>query len=172
MIKTWTKFNENTSGDLRSKLSEKLTEVRNFLIEFEDMGIITYNIIYSGFPRAAPEFHPRGDFERFLDMITASILPLWHDDIAMAKFGFENDMRTKRKYKVSEKDFCIIADIKIVAEPTEFGSTVIGSEGIKLFEDILVANSRLIDVGYDVKLDLNASHNQYKPAKFLIYFDL
>ncbi len=163
MIKTWTKFNENTSGDLRNKLSEKLTEVRDFLIEFEDMGIITYTIISSGFERGGYlDFDPkRGDFERFLDMITPTI-----------KFGFDSDMRTKRKYKVSEKDFCIIADIKIVGESDKFGSTVIGNEGIKLFEDILVANSRLIDVGYDVKLDLNASHNQYKPAVFLIYFDL
>lgn len=163
MIKTWTKFNENTSGDLRSKLVEKLTEVRDFFIEFEDMGIITYTIIASGFERGGyVDFDPkRGDFERFLDMITPTI-----------KFGFDSVMRTGRKYKVSEKDFCIIADIKIPGESNEFGSTVIGNEGIKLFEDILVANSRLIDVGYDVKLDLNANHGQYKPVKFLIYFNL
>jgi len=44
--------------------------------------------------------------------------------------------------------------------------------GHQIFEDILVANSRLIDAGYDVKLDLNASHSQYKPVKFLIYFNI
>jgi uncharacterized membrane protein len=26
--------------------------------------------------------------------------------------------------------------------------------------------------GYDVKMDLNASHGQYKPVKFLIYFNI
>ena len=67
---------------------------------------------------------------------------------------------------------CIIVDIKLPGEPNEFGSTVIGNEGIKLFDDMLTANSRLIESGYDVKLDLNASHAKYKPVKFLIYFDL
>jgi hypothetical protein len=77
-----------------------------------------------------------------------------------------------RKYMTSDKNICIITDIKIPGEQNEFGSTVIGNEGIKIFEDILVANSRLIDMGYDVKLDLNSSHSAYKPAKFLIYFNI
>ena len=47
-----------------------------------------------------------------------------------------------------------------------------GYEGIKLFDDMLTANSRLIDSGYDVKMDLNSNHGQYKPVKFLIYFNI
>jgi hypothetical protein len=57
-------------------------------------------------------------------------------------------------------------------ESNEFGSTVIGNEGIRLFDDMLTANSRLIDMEFDVKLDLNGNHPEYKPVKFLIYFDL
>mgnify|MGYP000444873889 CR=1 FL=1 len=65
-----------------------------------------------------------------------------------------------------------LVDIKLPGESNEFGSTVIGNEGIRLFDDMLTANSRLIEAGYDVKLDLNASHAKYKPVKFLIYCDL
>ena len=176
MIKSWVTFNENSSDDIRSQLAAKLTEVRDVLTDFEDMGIISYTVIVSGYERGAySSFDPkRGDFERFLDYITSTV-----------KFGLGTTQHTQRRerskvkslhtgknYEVSEKDFCIITDIKIPGEPNEFGSTVIGNEGIKIFEDILVANSRLIDMGYDVKLDLNASHNAYKPAKFLIYFNL
>lgn len=164
MIKSWLKFNENSSDDLRSKLADKLTEVRDVFTDLEDMGIINYGVIASGFERGGyGQFDPkRGDFERFLDYITPTV-----------KLGIKNDRVGMRdKYKVSEKDFCIIVDIKLPGEPNEFGSTVIGNEGIKIFEDILVANSRLIDAGYDVKLDLNASHNAYKPVKFLIYFNI
>lgn len=125
MIKSWLKFNENSSDDIRSQLTNKLTEVRDVFTDLEDMGIISYGTI-----------------------------------------------GRKSSYTVSDKDFCIIVDIKLPAEPNEFGSTVIGNESIKIFEDILIANSRLIDAGYDVKLDLNASHNQYKPVKFLIYFNI
>ena len=164
MIKSWSKFNESSSDDLRSQLASKLTEVRDVFTEFEDMGIITYSVIASGFERGGyGQFDPkRGDFERFLDYITPTV----HLGISSDKIGMRD------KYKVSEKDFCIITDIKLPGESNEFGSTVIGNEGIKIFEDILVANSRLIDAGYNVKLDLNGSHGDYKPIKFLIYFNL
>jgi hypothetical protein len=161
MIKSWLKFNENSSDDLKSQLTTKLTEVRDVFTEFEDMGIITYSIVASGFERGGyVNFDPKvGDFERFLDYITPTV-----------SLGIDSSMRNK--YKASEKDFCIITDIKLPGESNEFGSTVIGNEGIKIFEDILVANSRLIDAGYDVKLDLNASHSKYKPVKFLIYTNI
>lgn len=164
MIKSWSKFNENSSDNLRSQLASKLTEVRDVFTDLEDMGIISYGVIASGFERGGyGQFNPKeGDFERFLDYITPTVkIGLYKDRVGM-----------RDKYKVSEKNFCIITDIKLPGEPNEFGSTVIGNEGIKIFEDILVANSRLIDAGYDVKLDLNASHNAYKPVKFLIYFNI
>lgn len=164
MINTWSKFNENSSDDLRSQLASKLTEVRDVFTDLEDMGIISYSILASGFERGGyVQFDPKsGDFERFLDHITPTV-----------KLGVKSDkIGMRSKYKVTDKDFCIITDIKLPGESNEFGSTVIGNEGIKIFEDILVANSRLIDAGYDVKLDLNASHNAYKPVKFLIYFNI
>jgi hypothetical protein len=156
MISSWEKFNENTD-ELRSHLGAKLTEVRDVFTDFEDMGIITYTVVASGFERSGyTSFDPkRGDFERFIDYITPVA------SLGISVHGLGN--------KTSEEDFCIITDIKLPGESTEFGSTVIGNEGIKIFEDILVANSRLIDAGYNVKLDLNASHGQYKPVKFLIY---
>lgn len=170
MIKSWSKFNESSSDDLRSQLASKLTEVRDVFTEFEDMGIISYGIIASGYERGGyGQFNPsssrstnEGDFERFLDFITPTV-----------KLGMSrSNIGATPKYKVIDKDYCIITDIKLPGEPTEFGSTVLGIDGIKIFEDILVANSRLIDAGYDVRLDLNASHNAYKPVKFLIYFNL
>jgi hypothetical protein len=96
-------------------------------------------------------FDPKvGDINRFLDFQLPTLT-----------------VTSKKLEKV-----CIIVDIKLPGESNEFGSTVIGNEGIKLFDDMLTANSRLIESGYDVKLDLNASHGQYKPVKFLIYFNI
>jgi hypothetical protein len=163
MIKSWSKFNENVDG-LRDQLSEKLSEVRDVFSDFEDLDIITYTIVPSGYERGDYiNFDPqRGDFDRFMDNITPIV-----------QLGISKDnIGSITKYKVTDKDFCIIANIKLMGETNAFKSTVLNNDGIKLFEDILIANSRLIDMGFDVKLDLNGNHPEYKPTKFLIYFDL
>ena len=147
MIKRWSTFNENTNIS-KEFISSKFFEVREVFLDFEDMGIISYSLVSPGFERGGYiSFDPkRGDVNRFLDF----------------------QLPTLRK----QTKYCIIVDIKLPGEPNEFGSTIIGNEGIRLFDDMLTANSRLIEAGYDVKLDLNASHGKYKPVKFLIYFDL
>ena len=169
MIKRWSTFNENSDNskdNSKEVISSKFHEVREVFLDFEDMGIISYSIILPGFERGGYiSFDPKvGDVNRFLDFQ----LPTLHNP---AQLTF-----SKRHLGVLTSDkldkVCIIVDIKLPGEPNEFGSTVIGNEGIKLFDDMLTANSRLIESGYDVKLDLNASHGKYKPVKFLIYFDL
>ena len=147
MIKRWSTFNEN-SDSAKEIISSKFLEVREVFLDFEDMGIISYSVVLPGFERGGYiSFDPkRGDVNRFLNF----------------------QLPTLRK----QTKYCIIVDIKLPGESNEFGSTVIGNESIRLFDDMLTANSRLIESGYDVKMDLNASHGQYKPVKFLIYFNI
>lgn len=147
MIKRWSTFNEN-SDSAKEIISSKFLEVREVFLDFEDMGIISYSVVLPGFERGGYiSFDPKvGDVNRFLNF----------------------QLPTLRK----QTKYCIIVDIKLPGESNEFGSTVIGNESIRLFDDMLTANSRLIESGYDVKLDLNASHGQYKPVKFLIYFNI
>jgi hypothetical protein len=158
MIKRWSTFNENTNIS-KEVISSKFLEVREVFLEFEDMGIISYSMVPSSFERGDRAHHRRGyisfdpkvgDINRFLD--------------------FQLPTLTVTSEKLEK--VCIIVDIKLPGESNEFGFTVIGNEGIRLFDDMLTANSRLIEAGYDVKLDLNASHGQYKPVKFLIYFNI
>ena len=157
MIERWSTFNENTSNS-KEIISSKFIEVRDLFLDFEDMGIVSYSMVSPGFERGGYlSFDPKvGDINRFLDFQ----LPVL---ISTSELG------TKSR-KLDQ--VCIIVDIKLPGEQNEFGSTVIGNEGIKLFDDMLTANSRLIDAGFDVKMDLNSSHGQYKPVKFLIYFSL
>ena len=157
MIERWSTFNENTSNS-KEIISSKFVEVRDLFLDFEDMGIISYSMVSPGFERGGYlSFDPKvGDINRFLDFQ----LPVL---ISTSELG------TKSR-KLDQ--VCIIVDIKLPGEQNEFGSTVIGNDGIRLFDDMLTANSRLIDAGYDVKMDLNSSHGQYKPVKFLIYFNL
>ena len=161
MIKRWSTFNENTNIS-KEFISSKFLEVREVFLDFEDMGIISYSIILPGFERGGYiSFDPKvGDVNRFLDFQ----LPTLNLTFSKRHLGV---LTSDKLDKV-----CIIVDIKLPGEPNEFGSTIIGNEGIRLFDDMLTANSRLIEAGYDVKLDLNASHGKYKPVKFLIYFDL
>ena len=123
MIKRWSTFNEN-SDNSKEVISSKFHEVREVFLDFEDMGIISYSIILPGFERGGYiSFDPKvGDVNRFLDF----------------------QLPTLRK----QTKYCIIVDIKLPGESNEFGSTVIGNEGIKLFNDMLTANSRLIESGY------------------------
>ena len=161
MIKRWSTFNENTNIS-REFISSKFLEVREVFLDFEDMGIISYSMVLPGFERGGYlSFDPKvGDVNRFLDFQ----LPTLNLTFSKRHLGV---LTSDKLNKV-----CIIVDIKLPGEPNEFGSTIIGNEGIRLFDDMLTANSRLIEAGYDVKLDLNASHGKYKPVKFLIYFDL
>lgn len=161
MIKRWSTFNENTNIS-REFISSKFLEVREVFLDFEDMGIISYSMVLPGFERGGYiSFDPKvGDVNRFLDFQ----LPTLNLTFSKRNLGV---LTSDKLDKV-----CIIVDIKLPGEPNEFGSTIIGNEGIRLFDDMLTANSRLIEAGYDVKLDLNASHAKYKPVKFLIYFDL
>ena len=151
MIKRWSTFNEN-SDNSKEVISSKFLEVREVFLDFEDMGIISYSLVSPGFERGGYiSFDPkRGDVNSFLDFQLPVIIST-----------------SKKLDKV-----CIIVDIKLPGEPNEFGSTVIGNEGIRLFEDILISNSRLTDMGFDVKLDLNGNHPKYKPAKFLILYTM
>ncbi|MGI9163447.1 MAG: hypothetical protein ACR2JI_11100 [Mycobacterium sp.] len=158
MIKLWSTFNEN-SDSTKEIISSKFLEVRELFLDFEDVGIISYSMVSSDFERGGRAHHRRGyisfdpkvgDINRFLDFQLPTLT-----------------VTSKKLEKV-----CIIVDIKLPGESNEFGSTVIGNEGIKLFDDMLTANSRLTEAGYDVKMDLNGSHGQYKPVKFLIYFNL
>ena len=164
MIKRWSTFNENTNIS-KEVISSKFLEVRELFLDFEDMGIISYSMVSSDFERGGRAHHRRGyisfdpkvgDINRFLDFQ----LPVL---ISTSELG----TKSKKLDKV-----CIIVDIKLPGEQNEFGSTVIGNEGIRLFDDMLTAKSRLIDAGYDVKMDLNSNHSEYKPVKFLIYFNL
>ena len=165
MIKRWSTFNENSDNskdNSKEVISSKFHEVREVFLDFEDMGIISYSMVLPGFERGGYiSFDPKvGDVNRFLDFQ----LPTLNLTFSKRNLGV---LTSDKLDKV-----CIIVDIKLPGEPNEFGSTIIGNEGIRLFDDMLTANSRLIEAGYDVKLDLNASHGKYKPVKFLIYFDL
>lgn len=160
MIKRWSNFNESLDSQLKI-ISNKFLEVRDFFIDFEDMGIVSYTMVSPGFERSGyVSFDPkRGDINRFLsNQLSILVSTTRIDDPKNNPFVI--------------KRVCIIVDIKLPGEQNEFGSTVIGNEGIRLFDDMLTANSRLIDAGYDVKMDLNSNHGEYKPVKFLIYFNL
>ena len=161
MIKRWSTFNENTDTS-KEFISSKFLEVREVFLDFEDMGIISYSMVLPGFERGGYiSFDPKvGDVNRFLDFQ----LPTLSLTFSKRHLGV---LTSDKLDKV-----CIIVDIKLPGESNGFGSTVIGNEGIRLFDDMLTANSRLIEAGYDVKLDLNASHGKYKPVKFLIYFNI
>jgi hypothetical protein len=182
MIKRWSIFNESSdytkpdSKFIRSKVSDKLMEIREVFMDFEDMGIVSYSVVFSGYENGRySSFNPkRGDFESFLDNITSTLSLGLTKDEDLGGPGLDDKYKAigRKTAKVSDKNICIIADIQLPGEENEFGSTVIGNDGIKLFDDILTANSRLIDINYDVKMDLNSNHHQYKPVKFLIYFNL
>lgn len=171
MIKTWVRFNENIEDniklhqtqidDIRKSLYTKLMSIRENFYDLEDLDIVTYSIVVSGFEGSgATSLHPRGDIDKFIENISYQI------KLTLSM----NHLRSNRK--VFDEDVCIIANIKMPAETTGFGSTVIGKEGIGLFDDILTSVNRINDLGFNVKLDFNASHGEYKPLRILCYFNI
>ena len=164
MLKNWSKFNENVDN-LESVISDKFSEVRDILIEFEDDGILhNYSIVLAGEESKAEglTFNPKvGDLERWFSYCVSQI----KNRIAL--------------FKVENTPICIIANMKLPVSNKRVGYRavqdtyqVMDSNGIKKFEDILTANSRLTSAGYEVNFDLAASHPEYKPLKMLIYFTI
>lgn len=163
MLNNWSKFNEksefkSTEEYDREELIEHVNVVRDNFIDFEDIGIIeSYSFGYSGSikntnyqPTAGYSFIPGGR------LTMDEVVEEW------AKF-FKLDGGIER----NERKPFVMVRIKF---PSEGNNSIINSEGIKLFENVLEVNSRLVDMSYDIKLNMNATHAQYKPMSFMIYF--
>jgi len=163
MLKNWSKFNEksefkSTEEFDREELIEHAHTVRDNFMDFEDLGIVeSYSFGYSGSirntkyePRAGYSFTPGGRLS--IDEVVEEWVNFFKLDGGIK--------RTERKpfIKVS------------IRFPSEGNNSVINSDGIKLFENVLEVNSRLVDIGYDIKLDMNGSHPQWKPMSFKLYF--
>ena len=170
MLKNWSKFNENFDN-LESVISDKFSEVRDILIEFEDDGILqNYSIVLGGeeSKESGLTFNPKvGDFERWFSYCISQI---------KNKYNFFNSIEL---FKVENATICIIANMKLPISNKRIGYRavqdyyqVMDSNGIKKFSDIITANSRLASSGYEVNFDLAASHPEYKPLKMLIYFTI
>jgi hypothetical protein len=133
MIKTWSIFNES-NGDIKNILLEKLNEVREFFYQLEDLGIIKYSILVSGYEiGGSAYFDPKstskmGEVNAFIDYITPIVKYGLNKDI-----GFHNGKRIRN---TPNERLLILLDIKLPGEPNEFGSNVIGREGIELFDDV------------------------------------
>lgn len=158
MIKRWSKFNESLSESIKDEISLKIDEVREILTDFEDdHSLHSYQLVLRGEETGSsglafqPGYH---QFDRWFEFTSSQI---------QNRIGYL--MRQEQQVEL-----CMIANIKLPL--SDDGSLTIDSSGIKKFEDILVANSRLTSMGYDVHYDLAASHHQYKPLKFLIYFNI
>lgn len=161
-MKNWSKFNEK--GIFKSteewdieELTEHVYNIRDTFIDFEQLNIVeSYSFGYSGSirdtryePKAGYGFMPGGGLS------IEKVVEEW------AKFfkipgGIE---------RLDRSPF-----IKVYIKFPSNEQSVINSEGIKLFESILEANSRLVDMGYNIMLDMNANHSKYKPMTFKIYF--
>lgn len=166
MIKSWGKFNESKNRDTAlSEVREKFQEIRDIFADFEDGNMVgDYRLLIKGeeMGDGGLAFNPKsGDFERWFGFVISQI------ENRIFYLGLE------------ENTLCFVVNLRlpIVKHEIEQGrskltTTVIDSEGIKKFEDILVTNSRLTSEGYTVKYDLSSNHPEYKPLKMLIYFSV
>lgn len=164
MIKDWSNFNEKLyPGDVYDILENNLSTIRDVFTDFEDMNIVAYQIsVVNGEDRGnhpnqkmgmefeiGYTFRPNDDLDKFL-----------HFCCHLIRGGDKA---------------CINVDLKFPGEKDKYklhnsGDIQLDSDGIKLLDDILTANSRLTEQGYDVKLNLNSNHHEYKPMRFKIYF--
>lgn len=163
MIKNWSKFNEksefkSTEEYDRDELIDHANVVRDNFMDFEDLGIVeSYGFGYSGSIKST-KYEPKCGF---------SFTPGGRLSIDQVIEEWVNFFKLDGGIQRNERRPFIKVDIKF---PSEGNSSIINSEGIKLFENVLEVNSRLVDMGYDIKLDMNGSHPQYKPMTFKFYF--
>jgi len=160
MIENWSKFNEKLyPGDIYDILEKNLDIVRDVFRDFEDMDIVEYGI--STLKSDSTKFQGRKEIN--------------------IGFTFRSNQTDDKKDSFLHSSMRLIEEgdtvhykvnIKLPAEGNDYGNPIINSDGIKLFDDILTAANRLTDMKYDVKLDLNSSHHQYKPLMFKVYFKI
>lgn len=109
MLKNWSKFNENVDN-LESVISDKFSEVRDILIEFEDDGILhNYSIVLGGEESKAEglTFNPKvGDL----------ILPVRKPRTNAERWFSYCVSQIKNRitlFKVENTPICIIANMKL-----------------------------------------------------------
>lgn len=161
MIKNWYRFFESDSYTI-DKFIDEFSNVRYIFSEFEDLSLVSYSVSTSddtyhkspvphsyrsiGYTFKPGDNHP---FDNPIDKLNH-----FKD---MISHGVENT-----------KHIIIEVNIKFPSIPNYGGRSLIDMEGIKSLEEILTASYRLKDIGYNVILDMNGSHHQYKPIKFII----
>lgn len=164
MINTWLKFNEFNSEEANSgviksirdsllrTLDDKIRDIRDVLIDFSDSDLIER---YSCEASQNYISCTNNDFEKFISNIAYTFKPkdlyLLHSGDSKIEIGVTLYLPGKRK---------------------QGGSAILTYESINLLEDIIVAVNRLDSMGFEVGLDLNGSHMDYKPIEFRISFTI
>jgi hypothetical protein len=168
MIKGWQKFNESNSTD---NFKSEVQRIRSYFVEFEDDNIISYEMKVIGKSEndmAWPINPNTADFDRWLSSLTEEANRYLNNEDYRRLFliGSEGNFG---KYP-----FCFCAHIKLKGEKNSeyYGANcTISEEGIDMLEDVLVAYKRLKDDYNRVLLDMNHSHQDYKPVTLKIYFN-
>jgi len=168
MIKRWSKFNESNSVD---NFKSEVEKIRSYFVEFEDDNLVTYEAKVIGKSEVDMmwSINPNsGSFDRWLSGLTEEANRYLNNE-DYRKLFLRGSEGAFGKYP-----FCFCVNIKLPGEKdTEhFGSNcTISEQGIDVLEDVLVAYKRLKDDYDKIILDMNSSHQEYKPVTLKIYLN-
>jgi hypothetical protein len=169
MIKKWSKFNESNSTD---NFKSEVQKIRSYFVEFEDDNVISYEMKVIGKSEndmAWPINPNTGDINRWLDVSLTGEANRYLNNEDYRRLFLIGSEGNFGKYP-----FCFCAHIKLKGEKDldHWGANcTISEEGIDMLEDVLVAYKRLKDDYNRVLLDMNHSHQEYKPVTLKIYFN-
>jgi len=164
MINNWSKFNEFNSEESNSQviqsirnsllktLKDKIEDIRDIFVEFGDSNIIER---YSCEASQTYISCTNNDFDRFISNIAYTFKP-------------------KDLYSLHSGDSKVTIGVSLYlpGKRKDNGNAILTYESISLLEDIIVAAKRLKSSDFEVELDMNGSHRDYKPIELKISFNI
>lgn len=139
------KFNENKSDVTKEDLIRFVSEIRECCLDFEDEELIYYS--FFSYKKKTINgylsiFKPNNNFDRWIDSSYVG-LP-------------------------KNSDFGILLVFKIPEVKKEW--SIIGHDGISRLEDIINISRRLENLDFEVELNLDGKHHQYKPIYMYVMY--
>lgn len=141
------KFNENKSHVKKEDIIRFLSEIRECCLDFEDDGLISYSVFHKNETINGywATFNPiNNNFDTWVEII-------YH--------GLQ---------RIQNSDFGIVLSLKIPEVKND--KCLLGHDGISRLEDIINISRRLENLDFEVEMDINYKHHEYKPVNLFVMY--
>jgi len=142
----------------KSEISKKIDYILDAFVDLSDKELISSVLLFNVKGKYQKTY--RGDLRNIQDIVC-----VYDNYEEVVNYILNNWITSVILYN----RFCLSIDISYESFPIEGASYIKSTDDL---ENIIVSKKRLEDSDYEVLLDFNSNHHQFKPIKIHVYFDI